>query len=172
MPAGARPRPQGSGGPTARPDVFLSHHHADKVVVEELAHALRRNGLEPWLDSWHLPAGVRWQPEVADALAACASCAVLVGQADVGAWERQDLEVALERDNHDPEFRVFLALLPGAPDPFDATSLSPFLSTRTWVDLRHGVEDPDALLRLVNAVKGVPPGSGPMPDPAGSVCPY
>src|SRR5829696_1943384 len=128
--------------PPARPDVFLSHHHADKGV-EQVAQALRRSGLEPWLDSWHLPAGVRWQPEVAEALAECASCAVLVGPADVGAWERQELEVALERDNHDPDFRVFLVLLPGAPDPFDAASLSPFLSTRTWVDLRGGVEDSD-----------------------------
>ena len=139
-------------------DVFLSHHHADKAVVEEIAEALKRSGLEPWLDSWHLPAGVRWQPQVADALAACASCAVFVGAADVGAWERQELEVALERANHDPAFRVFLVLLPGAPDPFDPASLSPFLSTRTWVDLRRGLGDPDALARLVNAVRGLPPG--------------
>src|SRR5215203_2252420 len=87
-------RPDGRVVPPARPDVFLSHHHADKGV-EQVAQELRRSGLEPWLDSWHLPAGVRWQPEVAEALAECASCAVLVGPADVGAWERQELEVAL-----------------------------------------------------------------------------
>jgi WD40 repeat protein len=152
--------------------VFLSHHHADQAVVEQIAQTLRRSGLRPWLDSWHLAAGVRWQPEVAAALAACASCAVLVGPADVGAWERQELEVALERDSKDPEFRVFLVLLPGAPDPFDAAALSPFLSTRTWVDLRHGVEDLKAVARLVNAVKGLPPGADRTPDRAESVCPY
>ena len=195
MAAGARPPPQGRpnavalserpdlvavvrrpasrrpGGLPTCPDVFLSHHNADTAAVEQVAEVLRRNALEPWLDSWHLPAGVRWQPEVATALAACASCAVLVGPADVGAWERQELEVALERDNKDPDFRVFLVLLPGAPDPFDAARLSPFLSMRTWVDLRQGLEHPGGVSRLVNAVKGLPPRSGPVARDAG-LCPY
>ncbi len=35
-----------------------------------------------------------------------------------------------------PEFRVFLVLLPGLPEPFDAAALSPFLRLRTWVDYR------------------------------------
>ena len=37
-----------------------------------------------------------------------------------------------------PIFHVFLVLLPGVPDPFDPTSIGPFLSMRTWVDLRRG----------------------------------
>ena len=40
-----------------------------------------------------------------------------------------------------PAFRVFLVLLPGMPDPFDPTAIDPFLSMRTWVDLRGGVDD-------------------------------
>ena len=173
MAAGVHPRSgQDTMEPTLRIDVFLSHHHDDKAVVEKVADELKRSGLEPWLDSWQLPAGVRWQPEIADALAVCASCAVFVGPADVGAWQHQELEVALDRAAKDDAFRVFLVLLPGAPDPFDAAGLSPFLSTRTWVDLRDGLEDQGALERLVNAVNGVPPGGGRMPGTAASVCPY
>lgn len=42
-------------------------------------------------------------------------------------------------------FRVFAVLLPGVEDPFDAQRLPPFLSTRTWVDLRGGTSDAGAL---------------------------
>jgi hypothetical protein len=166
MPAGAGPHYEETAHRADRFDVFLSHHNADTAVVEEIAEVLRRSGIEPWLDSWHLPAGVRWQPKVADALAACASCAVFVGPASVGAWGHQELEVALERASKDPEFRVFLVLLPGGPDPSDAAGLSPFISTRTWVDLRHGLDGPDALAPLVNAVKGLPPRSRWLPGAA------
>ena len=67
-------------------------------------------------------AGWRWQRELADGLDACASCAVFVGPADVGAWERQELEVALDRAATGPDFRVFLVLLPGVPEPFDTAT--------------------------------------------------
>src|SRR5690242_15597445 len=102
MPARTSPQNKDATRRTLRPDVFLSHHNADTRVVERIAESLRRDGVEPWLDSWHLPAGVRWQPEVADALAACESCAVFVGSADVGAWQHQELEAALERASKEP----------------------------------------------------------------------
>ncbi len=35
-------------------DVFLSHASDDKPEVEALARCLREDGLEPFLDKWHL----------------------------------------------------------------------------------------------------------------------
>src|SRR5262245_50033647 len=113
-------------------DVFFSYHSADKAAVEAIAHALDRSGIGPWLESWYLSAGGRWQQDLGAALAASASCAVFVGSADLGDWERQELDVALDRSAKDPSFRVFPVLLPGVPDSFDATRLPPFLRTRTW----------------------------------------
>src|SRR5690348_16886828 len=60
--------------------VFLSHNWDDKAAVEELAHRLRqREGIEPWLDKWHLIPGAAWQPAIEQALAECGSCAVFIG---------------------------------------------------------------------------------------------
>lgn len=157
---------------TPRFDVFLSHNSRDKPVVERVGEKLRRGGIEPWLDKWHLTPGGRWQDEMGSALRACAACAIFVGPTGLGDWVREELAVALDRAAKDRGFRLFLVLLPGLPEPFDATSLPPFLSTRTWVDLRQGVDDPRGIQSLINAVKGVPPGSETVIRRDGDVCPY
>src|SRR5215207_2660009 len=117
-------------------DVFLSYSSRDKAVVERVAEKLARAGLQPWFDKWCLTPGGRWQEELADGLRASSACAVLIGPADVGDWAREEVAVALDRAAKERSFRVFLVLLPGLPDPFEPTILSPFLSTRTWVDFR------------------------------------
>ena len=49
--------------------VFLSHSTADKPVVEELARRLRdKEGIQAWLDKWHLIPGDPWQPAIEVAL--------------------------------------------------------------------------------------------------------
>jgi hypothetical protein len=140
-------------------DVFLSHNSREKPVVERLAQKLKRAGIEPWLDKWHLTPGGRWQEELAAGLRDSASCAVFIGAQDAGDWEREEIGLALDRAAKTRGFRVFLVLLPGVNEPFDPNSLSPFLSTRTWVDLRHGIETAASVQALVNAIKGVPLGS-------------
>jgi hypothetical protein len=45
-------------------DVFLSHNSTDKPAVESLAHRLRAEGIEPWLDKWNLIPGNPWQEEI------------------------------------------------------------------------------------------------------------
>ena len=80
--------------------------------------------------------------------------------------------VALDRAAKDRGFRLFLVLLPGLPDPFDATRLPPFLSTRTWVDLRKGIDDSRGIQSLINAVKGIPLGSEAETRRGGDLCAY
>ena len=67
--------------------VFLSHSSADKPAVEALAHWLRREGLEPWLDKWNLIPGEPWQQEIERALRACETCAVCIGPSGIGPWQ-------------------------------------------------------------------------------------
>jgi CHASE2 domain-containing sensor protein len=152
--------------------VFLSHNSRDKSVVARLAVKLKREGVEPWLDSWNLTPGGRWQEELAAGLRNASACAVFIGPDDIGDWEREELAVASNRAATDRDFRLFLVLLPGVPDRFDADALSPFLSMRTWVDLRAGVDDPRGFQALVNAVHGIPLGPDIAIEPRPGICPY
>ena len=43
-------------------DVFLSHNSRNKPEVRELYHALKAQGLKPWLDEEELRPGQPWQP--------------------------------------------------------------------------------------------------------------
>src|SRR5688500_11082590 len=164
--------PPSSASTPRRFDVFLSYNRLDQEIVGWIAERLRQARLEPWLDAWCLVPGADWQRGIAEGLAASRSCAVLVGPADLGAWANQEVAVALDRAATDPDFRVFLVLLPGVPERFDVTSLSPFLRMRTWVDLRGGTESPRAVSDLVRAVKGLPLGVAPTIESDTDRCPY
>jgi WD40 repeat protein len=170
------PWPGVSRGPAAssrrRFDVFLSHNSHDKAVVERVAEKLARAGLDPWFDKWCLTPGGRWQEELAEGLAASRACAVFIGPHDVGSWEREELAVALDMAAKDSSVRLFLVLLPGLPEPFEPSGLSPFLSTRTWVDLRRGLGDTRGLQSIINAVRGIPLGPDVPIEPHGESPPY
>jgi formylglycine-generating enzyme required for sulfatase activity len=154
-----------------RYDVFLAYARPDERVVDRIARRLQDAGIAPWLDRWCLTAGAHWQQELADGLRAARASAVFVGPGGLGAWEREEFALALDRAAREPDYRVIPVLLPGVPDPFDPSLLPTFLALRTWVDLRQGTESADALQRLVNAVKGVPSTPRPAPAPA-TPCPY
>jgi hypothetical protein len=168
-------RESGSGTADARArpgafDVFLSYNSRDRAQVLRLARQLKRARLEPWLDRWALTPGGEWQDEIIAGLRRSAACAVCIGPNDVGAWERVELSVALIRAAADSSFRLFPVLLPGI-DAFDPAGLPPFLATRTWVDLRAGLETDQGLLDLRNAVLGLPFGADVVAQQEGP-CPY
>jgi WD40 repeat protein len=172
---------EAAGRPGAQPDrslapdrydVFLSHNGLDKPAVQQIAGLLKRERLEPWIDCWDLTAGEPWLPELDRALAQVQAVAVFVGPAGLSTWSRYETFAAISRAAEDPDFRVFPVLLPGAGDPFDASTLPDFLSTRTWVDLRGGFEDEGALQALINGLKGVPPRHAVHIPPGEGVCPY
>ena len=141
-------------------DIFLSHNSADKASVESIGHKLQTEGLKPWLDKWHLVPGQPWQQALATILRSCPSIGVFVGQSGLGDWAREELLVAQDRAAKERSFRLIPILLPGVSDPFDSGKLPPFLAQRTWVDFRRGLDQPQPLRTLVNAIKGLPPGSG------------
>src|SRR5205823_2353190 len=93
--------------------VFLSHNWDDKPAVEELAHRLRqREGIEPWLDKWHLIPGASWQPAIEQALADCTVCAVLIGPSGIGSWQHEEMRAAIDRrvKEHLNDYRVIPVL--------------------------------------------------------------
>jgi WD40 repeat protein len=158
--------------PAAGFAVFLSHNSSEKPTVERVAEKLKRAELEPWLDKWCLTPAGDWQDELAEGLRASSACAVFVGPHGIGSWEDLEYKLAVDRMAKDRSFRVFLVLLPGLPEPFDTSTLPPFLSTRTWVDLRKGIEDARSFQSLINAIKGLPLGPERAIESRDDVCPY
>jgi WD40 repeat protein len=143
-----------------RYDVFLSHAGADKPAVEFLAHKLQAEGLEPFLDKWHLVPGERWIQGLDDALAHSSSFALFIGpRSGSGAWRTREAELALDRTAREPAFRVIPVLLPGG-DETALGEISSFLVLHTWVDFRAGLDDEDSFRRLLAGIRGQAPGPG------------
>jgi len=139
-------------------DVFLSHAHVDAEVVEKLGTRLAdEGGLCVWLDRWVLVPGELWEQGLAKALAEAASCAVCIGSKTPSGWFNQEIQRALNRQTREPNFRVIPVILPGG----DESLVDNFLELRTWVQFKEGIEDHDALRRLISGIKGVSPGRQP-----------
>ena len=130
-------------------DLFLSHASDDKPEVEALARRLREDGLEPFLDKWHLVPGEPWQEALEDALESSRTCAVFVG-GKLGPWQNVEMRDALDERVRNEDFRVIPVLLPGAFKP-GRKGLPRFLRRLTWVEFRSGLDDEDAYHRLLSS---------------------
>ena len=144
---------------TRRYDVFLSHSSSDKPLVERLAVSLEREGVTVFLDKWHLVPGEPWQEKLEEAMDNSAACAVFLGPNGLGPWENEEMRTALDERVSDKSLRVIPVLLPGA-NPKDRNTLPRFLRRLTWVDFRSGIDDREALRRLVAGIRGEAPGRG------------
>src|ERR1700751_2371204 len=142
--------------------VFLSHRRADKPAVEGLARRLAKEGIQAWLDKWHLIPGDPWQPAIEKALAESETCAVFVGPSGVGPWQNEEMRAAIDRRIRDSgrPFPVIPALLP-RPKPGEPSSLHQFLAAQTWVEFHDSLDGPDAFHRLVCGIRGLEHGAGP-----------
>ena len=133
-------------------DVFLSLNSRDKPAVRELAVALRRRGIEVWLDEDELQPGIPWQKLLEAAVKASKAGAVLVGRDGIGPWEDMEMRALLSRAVKQG-IPVIPVLLPGAgAEP----ELPLFLEEVTYVDLRPGLTE-DGLDRLIWGVTGRKP---------------
>ncbi len=142
--------------PRERYDVFLSHSSADKLAVEAVAKRLRAEGMRVFLDQWRLIPGEPWQERLEEALEESATYAIFLGASGINSWQNKEMRVALEKGAKDRSTRVIPVLLPGSSKP-EETEVSSFLRLLTWVDARAGVEDEQALRRLIAGIRGVAP---------------
>jgi WD40 repeat protein/energy-coupling factor transporter ATP-binding protein EcfA2 len=133
-------------------DVFLSHNSVDREAVEIIARRLDDEAkLHPFLDKWHLIPGKPWQEAVEEALAQSETVAVFVGPSGISPWHNEEMRTGLDQAVRTrDDYRVIPVLLPGANEE----SLTGFLSRRTWVDFRPGLDDAEAFERLVAGIKG------------------
>jgi tetratricopeptide (TPR) repeat protein len=136
-------------------DVFLSHSHADADFVRQLAEELEdKHGCKAWLDQWELIPGRPFVRGTAKGLNEAASCAVCLGENTPAGWFQNEIEKALDRQTQESEFGVIPVILPGG----DRSTVDGFLKLRSWVDLRKGLSDREAMHKLVSGIKGLAPG--------------
>lgn len=131
-------------------DVFLSHHSADRDLVEAIAERLREKSVRPFFSPWDLVPGESWVAALERAIAVSKTVAVFCGPRHVGPWQDEERQLAINQArNHDK--RVIPVVLPGGhKDDVGAG----FLGLRTWVEL----EDPDGFRRLIAGILGKAPG--------------
>ncbi len=140
-------------------DAFLSHNSEDKSVVEEIGRYLtQKAGLKVFLDKWDLIPGVPWQEELENALTDSVSCVCFIGKHGTGPWQNEEVRAAIAETVADRSIRVVPVLLPGVKRTEKESRLPPFLRRLSWVEFRHGWDEPDNLHRLVCGIKGLPPG--------------
>src|SRR6185295_1409182 len=73
-------------------------------------------------------------------------------------WHHEEVRSALDRAVRDRSFRVIPVLLPGTRRE-RLSHLPGFLSNRHWVDFAKGLDDQDAVHRLVCGIRGREPGA-------------
>lgn len=137
-------------------DVFLSYSRADATAADQLRTRLAEAGLRTFLDRYSLPGGKPWQPELETALGHCRALVVLLGPAGIGGWQHREIQLGLVRQGAAEKtatpFPVIPVLLPNLQP--DDVPLGTFLNLNTWVDLRPGLDEPEALQRLFAAAQG------------------
>ncbi|MBW7919111.1 MAG: SUMF1/EgtB/PvdO family nonheme iron enzyme [Anaerolineales bacterium] len=133
--------------PESRPlKVFLCHASADKPAVRELYRALKRRGVQPWLDAEDLIAGQNWEVEIPKAL--FSSDAVIVclspNSVDKEGYVQKEIKFALDKALEMPEGRIFLI-----PAKLEACELPFNLKKYHAVDLF----EKDGYAKLMKALK-------------------
>ena len=133
-------------------DAFLSYNSADRQAVEHIARLLRAQGLTVWLDTSDIPPGTRWDTELQPVIETCRAAVVCIGPSGPGHWQEIEIRACLEQ-NASRGLRVIPVLLPGV----GAEPKLPFLLKYTgsqYLDCRGGLDNPEALNRLVWGITG------------------
>ena len=137
-------------------DVFLSYSRADVAAAATLRARLHEAGLTAFLDGYSLPGGQPWQPWLEQHLGTCGTLVALIGPLGIGEWQHREIQLGLDRQASASRagmpFPVIPVLLPGLAN--DAVPVGRFLNLNTWVDLRHSLDDPDGLQRLIAGAQG------------------
>lgn len=131
-------------------DVFLAHNSLDKGFAESIGQALKRRGLNPWLDKEQIPPGHWFQDVIQQAINCVKSAAILIGPSGLGPWQvvelRSFISQCVER-----KIPVIPVLLPGVKSiPREVLFLREF----RWVKFNASIEEPDALDNIQWGITG------------------
>src|SRR5262249_17615975 len=155
-----------------RYDAFLSYNSQDRPAVEEMRRRLRAEGLSLYLEVDELAPGREFQPALAEALRDSKTCVMFLGPSGLGPWQKEELQVAIDKRVRDRAFHVIPVLLPGSERPRrgEVAHLE-FLINSSWVEFLKSLDDEKEFRRLVWGITGKKPQEGVEPRNKG-VCPY
>ena len=149
-------------------DLCLLFDSSDTDHMRGLAHALLSDhGIRASYTTWGLG-----DDDHVEAVRVARACAVFIGARGLGDWSSGALAMALRRTIRGADQSLIAVLLPGAPEPFDATTLPPPLNTRQWLDLRSGVNVGFAAQQLARMLRSSPDLLGARPALGVAACPY
>jgi len=69
---------------------FISYAHEDSHFATRLAHDLRRQGLEVWVEQWDIPPEVEWDVALGRAIKSCRYFLLVLSPAAVDSWVVRD----------------------------------------------------------------------------------
>lgn len=150
--------------------IFLSYNSRDRESVSAVRKELGDRGLATFYDQNDLTPGRPWFDELEAALKKVQGVAVFLGKDGLGTIQKREMQFAIvrqaqtEQTEHGP-FYVVPVLLPGA----DPDSVSSFLALNTWVDLRSGIDNSEALAKLARTFR---PDTSVTLDAPQATCPY
>lgn len=139
-------------GPSAAKNgtyLFLSYHGLDQRLIQSIQISLSGRGVNTFLDRNRLKPGLPWVDALQEGIDGSCAVAVFIGKEGLGAWQKREMELALQRQAKDGKFPVVPVLLPQA----DVEKAPGFLLLNTWIDLRGGVND-IGLDTLAEVVRG------------------
>src|SRR5215510_6566485 len=126
-------------------DLFLSYNSRDREAVERVRQLLGERAITTFFDRNDLTRGMPWQEELENAISRARAVAVFIGKEGIGAWQRREKELALDRQRQETKagrrFPVIPVVLPNA----EIDKVTGFLSLNTWIDLRNRIDDPAEL---------------------------
>lgn len=138
---------------TAAYDVFLSHATADRSVATAITSRLLDAGLRIFTAQQSLTPGMNGWQVIKEAIKNSRALLVLIGSNGLSISQDDELRFAFEAHAHRADFHFIPVLLPEAP--MTARERLPrWLRQLSWIDLRAGLEDPEALELLVAAIRG------------------
>jgi hypothetical protein len=141
-------------------DAFLSYNSQDGPVVHEIYERLKARKLKLYLEEWELAPGEEFQPALAEALTKSKTCVVFLGPNGLGPWQKQEIQVAIDKRARDEAFHVIPVLLPGTERPRrgDVAHLE-FLINASWVEFLKTLDDERAFQKLLWGITGRRPRS-------------
>jgi len=131
-------------------DAFLSYNRSDETYVQKIYNFLIEEGLTIWFDKENIVFGDRWIQKIQEGINQSKSCIVFIKD-PISRYQQEEVEMALQREIEEEEFRVIPVLLQGMKTD---TKIPPLLAVRQWVDLRSDPLNPQELRKLVRGIRG------------------
>jgi hypothetical protein len=124
-------------------DVFLCYDSRDESTVNDIGQQLRRRGILPWMDKWHVRPGHRWQRELEKIISTVGAVAVFVNPTrGVDRWQKVELESFIEQFV-ERDCKVIPVILTG---PKGHPELPVFLRQFQAVDFRRSAAGIEGLI--------------------------